>query len=263
MARSASDRLLALELDKADFAEIPPAQARRAAERGIRLSASEPEELLALAFLAGRPAAQDARVREAVSRSLDRSSIVNFILQKEGDPAGGLLPQWSSGTAFLFTTVSDASGAKELWSQIAGTTRIVVGYDSGDSLEQAVAERVAVNAREAGIGLTAEAMTTAPGKFDARLVRLRMPSPDPREALAQFVTALSPLAGFDPTPVPDNASAEQIYEAQRGIVSSYRVVPLVWLPDVYGLSARVRDWKAPAVGGVWPLADVWLEQETP
>ena len=46
------------------------------------------------------------------------------------------------------------------------------------------------------------------------------------------------------------------------MVNSYRVVPLVWLPEVYGLSARVRDWKAPEAGEGWPLADVWLEQES-
>jgi hypothetical protein len=36
-------------------------------------------------------------------------------------------------------------------------------------------------------------------------------------------------------------------------------VPLVWLPHVYGLSARVRDWVAPGPGESWPLADVWLD----
>ena len=61
---------------------------------------------------------------------------------------------------------------------------------------------------------------------------------------------------------PHGASREQIYERERAIVSSYRVVPLVWLPRVYGLGARVRDWKAPAPGEGWPLADVWLEQES-
>ena len=55
------------------------------------------------------------------------------------------------------------------------------------------------------------------------------------------------------------ASPQQIYDRERTIVDSYRVVPLVWLPQVYGLSARVRDWKAPAAGRDWPLADVWLD----
>ena len=43
------------------------------------------------------------------------------------------------------------------------------------------------------------------------------------------------------------------------MVGSHRVVPLVWLPQVYGLSARVRNWKAPGPGETWPLADVWLD----
>jgi hypothetical protein len=34
---------------------------------------------------------------------------------------------------------------------------------------------------------------------------------------------------------------------------------LVWLPRVYGLSARVRDWTPPGAGEFWPLADVWLD----
>jgi hypothetical protein len=37
------------------------------------------------------------------------------------------------------------------------------------------------------------------------------------------------------------------------------VVPLVWLPRVYGLSGRVRDWTPPGPGESWPLADVWLD----
>lgn len=259
MGRAARDRLLDLELNQADFAGIPPEEARAASARGVRVSASEPDELVALVFAAGRPAAQDARVREALARSIDRAAIVDFILQRQGEPAGGLLPQWSSGTAFLFSTAADAPGAKELASQIGGSPRMVLGYDAGDSLEQSVAERIAVNAGEAGIGLAAQAIVGATQDCDARLVRLRMPSPRPRDALAYFIAALGPLAGLDAAALPGSASPEQLYAAESSIVSSARVVPLVWLPQVYGLGARVRDWKAPAAGGTWPLADVWLE----
>ncbi len=106
MGRSAKDRLLDLELGKTDFAEIPPEEARRATERGVRVSTSKPEELVALIFIGGHPIADDAHAREALARSIDRAAIVNFILQKEGEPAGGLLPQWSNGTAFLFPTAA-------------------------------------------------------------------------------------------------------------------------------------------------------------
>lgn len=266
MGRAARDRLLDLELNKTDFAEIPPEHARLAAEHGVRVSTSQSDELLALIFVPGRSAANDARVREAIARSIDRAAIVNFILQKEGEPAGGLLPQWSSGTAFLFSTVADASRAKELWSQIAPSPKFVLGYDFADPLEQTVAARIIVNAREAGISLTLEPIrASGPARAvpDARLVRLRMPSPLPRAALGKFLEILAPQAAIDAAPFPDPASTEEIYNRERAVVSSFRVVPLVWLPQVYGLSARVRNWKAPAAGGEWPLADVWLEGGTP
>ncbi|HXO44791.1 MAG TPA: ABC transporter substrate-binding protein [Candidatus Cybelea sp.] len=265
MGRSAKDRLLDLEVGKTDFAEIPPEEARRTSERGVRVSTSKTQELVALVFVPGRPAAENPRVREALGRSIDRTAIVNFILQKEGEPAGGLLPQWSNGTAFLFSTSADAGGAKDLWSQIGASPRIVLGYDSGDSLGQAIAERIAVNARDAGIALSVEPIATpAPSRpsYDARLVRMPMTSSHPREALASFQAALVPLSGLDAVPLSAAASSEQIYERERSIVSGYRVVPLVWLPRVYGLGARVRDWKVPAAGEGWPFADVWLEQES-
>lgn len=269
MGRGVKDRLLDLELGKTDFIEIPPEQARYAVGQGIRVSTSQPDELVAAVFVAGRPAAEDARLREAISRAIDRTAMVNFILQKEGEPAGGLLPQWSSGTAFLFSTAADPAGAKELAGQIGGSPRIVLGYDASDSLEESLAERIAVDAREAGIHVAPEALENdrASSNCDARLVRLRMPSPEPQVALASFVAALA--RGIDAN-APDGkpkaelaagAPAEQIYDVEREIVNSGRVAPLVWLPEVYGLSARVRDWKAPAAGEGWPLADVWLEQE--
>jgi hypothetical protein len=270
MGRGVKDRLLDLELGKTDFIEIPPEQARYAAGQGIRVSTSQPDELVAVVFVAGRPAAEDARLREALSRAIDRGAMVNFILQKEGEPAGGLLPQWSSGTAFLFSTAADQGGAKELAGQIGGSPRIVLGYDASDSLEESLAERIAVDAREVGIRVAPEAQQNerVASNCDARLVRLRMPSPDPRVALASFLATLAPAIdangpnGKPETELAEGASAEHIYDVERGIVNGYRVAPLVWLPEVYGLSARVRDWKAPAAGEGWPLADVWLEQDT-
>jgi hypothetical protein len=277
MGRSTHERLLDLELNKADFAQIPAELARQATDHGVRVSASQPDELLALIFLKGRTATENARVREAIARCIDRAAIVNFILQKEGEPAGGLLPQWSSGTAFLFSTETDARGAKEIWSQMSPSPKLVLGYDSADTLEQSVAERIVVNAKEAGISLVSRAIPN-PGTasahagsealrgdtihVDARLIRLRMPSPMPRVALAAFIDVLGPLGGIEARPLPENASPEDIYNSERSIISGGRVVPLVWMPQVYGLSARVRDWKQPAAGESWPLANVWLDTLT-
>lgn len=262
MGRGTKERLLDLELGKADLAEIPAEEARRAAASGLRLSASPPDELIALVFVAGQPLAEDLRAREALARAIDRVSISNFILQKEGQAAGGLLPQWSSGTEFLFPMPLDPAGAKEQWSQIAGSPRISVGYDAGDALEQAIAERIAVNAHEAGIpvaGVAVSGLSSASPKVVARLLRLRMGSSQPGEALAEFLDTLGPFAGISGVVLPDQASPGQIYACERALLSGRRVVPLVWVPQVYALSNRVRNWKAPGPGEDWPLADVWLD----
>ena len=273
MGRSAHDRVLDLELNKTDFAQIPAEQARPAADHGVRVSTSQPNELLALVFLRGRSGIETARVREAIARCIDRTAIVNFILQKEGEPAGGLLPQWSSGTAFLFSTETGARSAKEIRSQISASPKLVLGYDSADMLEQSVAERIVVNAKEAGISLTSRGILSPgnkpahgtdirPGEavhVDARLVRLRMLSPLPRVSLTAFIETLGPMAGIVDSPLPESASPEDVYYCERSIMNSGLIVPIVWMPQVYGISARVRDWKQPAAGEPWPLADVWLD----
>lgn len=264
MGRSAKERLLDVELGKADIVEIPAEEARRAAESGVRLSTSPPDELIALVFVAGRPLAKDVRVRQALAQLVDRTSIANFILQKGGEVAGGLLPQWLSGTAFLFSTVADASAAKEQWSRIPGSPKISVGYDSGDGLEQAIAERIAVNAHEAGIpaGVTAlAAYSSTIARADARLIRLPMTALMPREALVGLLGRLGPLTQVNYALQP-GGSPEELYNCERTVLGDYRVIPIVWLPQVYGLSDRVRDWKAPGPGEAWPLADVWLDDAT-
>jgi ABC-type transport system substrate-binding protein len=276
MGVSARDRLLDLELGKADFAEIPPQDARSATERGVRVSVSKPDELLALVFNnADSVAARNPGIREAVAQSIDRAAIVNFILQKMGEAAGGLLPQWSSGTAFLFGTANDPSRAKELWSQISSSPTLGLGYDSADPLEQSLAERIVVNAREAGISMTALAIPNASlakargisqtRRIDVQLMRWRMPTSLPEDALGSFVqdvaSSLEITSGANLRAVPDSPSAQDIYNEQRAILDSYAVVPLVWVPRVYGLSARVRDWTVPGPGEPWPLADVWLDTD--
>ena len=266
MGRSLRDRLLDLELNKSDLTGIPAQEARHAAESGVRVSQSQPDELLALVFLDDRPAINKTRAREiigqAVSLSIDRAAIVNFLLQKVGEPTGALLPQWSSGTSFLFSTAGDVPRAKELWSQITPSPNIVLGYDSADALEQSVAERIVVNAKEAGIWMTAVANPANKSpKLDARLVRVPMLSPNPANALNEILQNFSSLAGsaLIPSTLPESSSPEDIYKREREALGSYRIVPLVWLPQVYGLSARVRNWTAPAPGQAWPLADVWLD----
>jgi ABC-type transport system substrate-binding protein len=270
MNRAAKDRLLDLELNKTDFAKIAPQDARHAAERGVRVSTSQPDELIALIFSAGSADKTTDAVREAVSAAIDRSAIANFILQKTGEPAGGLLPQWISGTEFLFappaTPADGTAKAKELLGQNSSVPKLVLGYDSADPLAQAIAERIAVNAKEAGISITTQALPQGAAarsasltQTDAVIARIRITSAQPAIALSKMLATVATITEVDASPLRSNANAQDVLDRERAVMKTHRIVPLDWVPQVYGLSARVRDWKPPAPGETWPFADVWLD----
>jgi peptide/nickel transport system substrate-binding protein len=294
LGRAARERMIDVQVGRADLVELPAEMARRAGDEKIRIEVTPPVELLAVVFPPGRGVASgraagaghaaersaenEARLREAVLRSIDRAAIVNLVLQKEGEPAGGLLPQWISGTEFLFSSAADPAAARALVKQIGPAPALVLGYDSGDALEQAVAERIAVNAREAGITVTAVAISAASAgplagnaaradkpKYDARLVRVNLVSPLPRLALAGLMAEFSSVLGSTvDLAVADSADAAEIYAREKAALETWRVVPIAHLPRVYGLGPRVRNWSiAPgaAMNGL-PLADVWMERES-
>ena len=220
---------------------------------------------MALVFERGRPAAEDALVREALARSIDRAAIYNVLLQRQGEVAGGLLPQWLSGYAFLFATAPDLERARKLWSQISPAPRpLVLGYDLTDPLARAVAERIAVDAREAGITLQVSWQASPsqggpPRRLDGRLVRRRIQSAAPGEALTQLADS---FALGEPLRLRHSATPEELFAAERAIVESFRVIPLFQLPEIYGLSPRVKNWSGTRWGG-WRLDDVWLDVEKP
>jgi ABC-type transport system substrate-binding protein len=270
LGRAFRDRLLDLELSKTDLTEIPPQDARHAAERGVRLNQSQPDELLAIAFPENRAiSAAETHARQALSLSIDRAAIVTFLLQKTGEPTAALLPQWSSGTSFLFSTSADLPRAKELLAQIAPSPKFVLGYDSADPLEQSVAERIAVNAKEAGLMVIAVGAPPSPSISksdsapDARLVRVPLRASQPAAALNNLLRDLNSLApGIAAgSALPESASPQIIYNREREVLDAFRIVPLVWIPQVYGLSPRVRNWIPPGPGQPWPLADVWLDTQ--
>src|SRR6185437_1328310 len=142
MGRTVRERMIDLDLGKADIADVAPDRARIDASRGVKISAPDPTELVALIFSRSSARAKDIRIRRALSLAVDRASLVDFALQKEGAPAGSLLPQWSSGEAFLFSTVPDAATARQLASQISPTHVLRLGYDADDSMERMIAERI-------------------------------------------------------------------------------------------------------------------------
>jgi hypothetical protein len=56
-----------------------------------------------------------------------------------------------------------------------------------------------------------------------------------------------------------------VYQAEQKLLDRSIVVPLVHLPEIYGLGERVGTWNAASVrpSGGWNFADVWLRGAKP
>jgi ABC-type transport system substrate-binding protein len=251
-----------LELGKVDVMELLPNLARRAAQvSGARVSASAPSELWALVITPRGAAAYDARFTQALSLAIDRAAIVNVLLQRQGEPAGSLLPQWLSGYAFLFSAEVNVVDAKKIRAEYSASPLQTLVYDGADPSAALIAQRIAVNARDAGIDLRVSADNVANGGAasnpDVRLVRWRIAAPDAREALATLITRLNGAqaeAAFMPLETP-----EQRYAAERAVLDRGRIIPVAFVPEICAVGAQVKDWMPPKWGG-WRLEDLWLEQ---
>jgi peptide/nickel transport system substrate-binding protein len=199
---------------------------------------SRPRELLALVF--DNP---DVRpeTREAFSLLIDRESIRGVLLGKQGEATGALLPQWLTGYAFLFPGTRDVARAKAL---VPTGSAPPIGYRD-DTLLRAVAERIAANASAAGI----VHMFTGAGSNDVTLRRIPLLSPDSRMNLED-------IAGLLRVPMPAGSNAGSNYEAERALLATYRIIPLVHLPQAFALGPNVRGW---AAGREYRWEDLWLE----
>jgi ABC-type transport system substrate-binding protein len=211
---------------------------------------SSPVRVLALVF---SPRFDDARARESLALAVDRSAIHSVLLQRQGEVSGALLPQWLSGYAFLFPAAADLGRARQL---APGARPITLGVS--DAAARPIAERIALNARDAGLAVS---VTSQPANADAVLVELRITSTDPVKALAEIAAALgSPVAPRDLAP---NASPEQMYAVERSLLEGFRVIPLIHLPDIYGVSLRVRGGPGITPSGEWRFDNLWLEGARP
>ncbi len=253
MGRAPREQTLALEVGRADLVELGPGDTRRTGERGRQVWASAPAAVVALVFRPGRIG--DARLREALALSIDRAAIHNVLLGRQGEISGALLPNWLSGYAFLLPAAQDLARARRLAAEARAASRaVLLGYDAGDPLGRALADRIAVNARDAGIVVQ---VMPENSKTDVRLASLRVEALDAAAALGGLAAAL----GHSVTPA---ESAESLYAAERALLEGGGVAPLFHLPELFGAGARVKTWLAPPVGplGAWRLEDIWLESGT-
>jgi peptide/nickel transport system substrate-binding protein len=182
MGKTLHDQSIDLELGKADIVELGPGELLRQSA-GRRVWSSSPVRVIALLFNAR---IQDARIREALALAVDRSAIHSVLLQRQGEISGALLPQWISGYAFVFPTVSDAARARTLLAGVPqGQRTLSLGVE--DAAARPIAERIALNARYAGLAIS---VIPQAANADVRLVEVRMGSSDPVRALASLAAAL-------------------------------------------------------------------------
>lgn len=232
----------------ADVFDLPFVQSRRILPEPTRLWSSAPHELIALVAHNVQPL-----VWQALALAIDRTPIVNVLAQRKGEAAWGLLPQWLSGYAFLFAATPDVARAKQMISQLR-LNPLTLSYPSGDTFARSVADRVALNARDAGILI----QPTQNPNGNLRLVRWPLESTDAAAELARLAGLLG---------APERASSlnaakpETLYDAERALLEAHRVIPLVYLAEVYGLAPRVHNWDAAQKNGgfILHLENVWVE----
>jgi len=230
--------------DTGDVFDIPFSQTRRVLPERIRIWSSRVRELIALVSDSVQP-----EVFDALALAIDRAPIVNVLAQRRGEAAFGLLPQWLSGYAFLF-----AAPGKQTVSQMR-TGPLTLSYPANDAFERSIAERVALNARDAGIML----QPTQNPNGSVRMVRWPLESVDAAAELSRIATMLGMP---DRTNSLNSSKPETLYDAERALLDSHRVIPILYLPEVYGVAPRVHNWEAAQKNGggfAVRLDNIWVD----
>jgi len=224
---------------------------------------------------------------DALSLSLDRATMANVLLQRQAEPAASFLPQWLSGYAFVFSMETNLERAKEISATLfvsssasgasgaAWSSPLRLHVDAAGDVAKLLAERVAINARQAGIpvqvqprsfardasssGSTGAAKNSDTAGF--RLISWRYSSLSQRAELDSMIATLQLAPAPDEKDKPAD-DPEQLYLRERQVIAARELIPLVMLPEYIGLGTGVRDWMAER-WGEWHLADVWLDGKRP
>ena len=253
MGKNFQEQMISFDLGKTQVIEIAPERAHGAAAEGRHVESSAPVELIALVFDRDPQSLEEGRQRRAFALSIDRELLNRVVLQGGGEAGGGLLPNWMSGYGFLFSASSNLELARQVRSEIPHTTSWTLGYDSSDPTTRVMAERIVLNARDAGLGM----QITNARSADVRIVRIPLISIDAQIALGELAARL----GFPP-PKFTSSLVDDLYDAENKLLQSQRVIPLLHLGTAYGVSNTVKNWRT-SRDGSWHLPNVWLGAEKP
>jgi peptide/nickel transport system substrate-binding protein len=252
MGRGFHEATIAYETGLAQLMEVPPELAHQATLAST-VHASEPMELVALVFARDVQSPEDAKQRQALSLSIDRAMLNRVVFQGGGEVAGGILPGWLTGYEFLFPVKADLTRAQQLRAEVPQAPSWSLGFDGRDPLARVLAERIALNAGDAGLRL----QLTNQSNPDIRLVHVGLVSFDPHLALAELAKSLA-----IPAPHFLGNSADDLYHAENAMLQSQRLIPLLHLETAWAVSKAVRNWEDTR-DGTWRLSDIWLATGKP
>jgi peptide/nickel transport system substrate-binding protein len=230
--RAVRDQWMDLSVGKADIVEVPPELLRQAEQQHLNVIESRPLDLLALTiapngWLASR------EIRQSAALAVDRTALYNVIFQKQGEVTASLLPQGLSGYSFLFASDRELDQARALRGG-ASPSSLMLGAEDTTATMQLVAERLALNLREAGFNVqVAQAGSRPTSQLVLRRVHLEATSP--QSALDEM------LLRFGQNSTVSGTDAASLWQQERGVLENETVVPLLWMPRAWALGERVRD----------------------
>lgn len=247
--RSLRDQWMDVGVGRADVVEVPAELLRRAQQEHMRLLTSRDSDLIALIVDEKDAAVQDPRMREALAASIDRASLFNVVFQKQGEVSASLLPNWMSGYSFALNAAPNLAHAKELRSQINKPSELTLSVDSADPVLQLIAERLALNARDAGIIVR---LLSAPGRSSLRLVRLHVEEASPAAALVDITGQIAP---GERAPADDVVT---VFHVEQDLLAKHTIIPLLYTPRSFAYAPRLHDLVLTPDGSI-RAADFWLE----
>jgi len=246
--RTVREQWLDFSVGKADLVEVPPELLRQAQQDRMPLAvAARPSDLLAISVSPEQIA--DEHLRESIALALDRTALFNVIFQKQGEVTASLLPNALSGYAFLFPSPANLSRSREL----RGTQSIPMhlSVDSSSAVLQLVAERLALNLRDAGWNVRVASQAANPNA-ELALQLVHMEAAEATSALGET------LEDFGARARDEGSDPATLYRSEHSFLQSHTVIPLLYLPRAYGVNVRVQNLVL-APDGTPLLANVSLE----
>jgi ABC-type transport system substrate-binding protein len=238
-----------------DVLQVPLEQARNVNPQSA-VRSGMPLDLYAL--VSSRKNIVDERLRNALALSIERNSLAAMFGKESAKPAYSYLPQEVSGYAFLFTSAPDTAAARSLVNDSGRKAPVALAYAANDAVARSIAERVAVNARDAGLTLQPygdrDPETALNGTASMAIIRLSIAGESPAVALYDVADRL----GLDVDALMNAGDAAQLLDAERGLVFDRSAFPLIFVPSSTWIGARIRDVSE---GAFWQLESAWRSGE--